>query len=93
MNQSIFIIGVSLFYCSLLAGAILRVRILKTKYAYMQLYGILLPIISALVIALGGKNISSSLFTAMLTLYALTWLCMSTGYLLEALNLRKQKSN
>jgi hypothetical protein len=54
------------------------------------MYGAILSIPPALAIVLGLKHLPSFLFTVMIGIYGLAWLCMSTGYLLEALNLERK---
>ena len=90
MNQTIFYSVAAIFYVSVVIGASIRNRRLGTTHTRMQMYGAILSIPPALAIVLGLKHLPSFLFTVMIGIYGLAWLCMSTGYLLEALNLERK---
>jgi len=90
MNLILFYSIAAIFYLSVVVGASIRHRRLGTLHTRMQMYGALVSIPAAAAIGLGFNHLPSFLFTVMIGIYGFAWLCMSTGYLLEALNLKRK---
>ena len=69
----------SFFYLLLAVGAIIRFKRARNLSTYLQLLGVFLPLLPILAIVIFGFSLN------LMILYAILWLMMGVGYIIEGL--------